>query len=194
VKERCGARSKQTGEPCKLGAGSGTDHPGIGQCRFHGGSTPSGRTYAARVAGARMAENLPIEPHEALLANLAAWNGIVRFFSDEVTALESVVETHRKEKTVTSGEGDSYVETSNEARLHIYAVERNAALVERGKAAKLCVEAKVEERALDEMERRGALWADAIAVVLDEFGLRADPRAPDVVRRAFRVLEGGQAA
>ena len=31
-------------------AGWGTDHPGIGSCKFHGGSTPNHRTAAALVA------------------------------------------------------------------------------------------------------------------------------------------------
>lgn len=33
----CGAKAKSTGEPCRLAAGWGTDHPGTGKCRFHGG-------------------------------------------------------------------------------------------------------------------------------------------------------------
>lgn len=36
---KCGAKT-QTGEPCKLTAGHGTDHFGEGRCKFHGGKTP----------------------------------------------------------------------------------------------------------------------------------------------------------
>jgi uncharacterized protein YjcR len=35
----CGAKAKSTGEPCKLKAGWGTDHPGTGRCKFHGGKS-----------------------------------------------------------------------------------------------------------------------------------------------------------
>lgn len=42
---KCGGTSKRTKEPCQKPAGWRTDHPGAGNCHFHGGSTPikSGR-------------------------------------------------------------------------------------------------------------------------------------------------------
>lgn len=36
---QCGAKTRSGGE-CKNKAGKGTDHPGQGRCKFHGGSTP----------------------------------------------------------------------------------------------------------------------------------------------------------
>src|SRR5690554_6337356 len=36
----CGARAKQTGQPCKQKAGWGTDHVGTGRCKLHGGCSP----------------------------------------------------------------------------------------------------------------------------------------------------------
>lgn len=38
----CGAKAKGTGEPCRRPAGWGTDHPGEGRCKLHGGVS-SGR-------------------------------------------------------------------------------------------------------------------------------------------------------
>lgn len=42
--DRCGAKTR-SGHPCKQAAGAGTDHPGEGRCKFHGGASPirSGR-------------------------------------------------------------------------------------------------------------------------------------------------------
>lgn len=40
--EYCGAKAKSTGKPCRRPAGWGTDHPGTGRCRTHGGLTPRG--------------------------------------------------------------------------------------------------------------------------------------------------------
>lgn len=42
---KCGGTSKRTKRPCQKPAGWRTDHPGTGNCHFHGGSTPikSGR-------------------------------------------------------------------------------------------------------------------------------------------------------
>lgn len=36
---RCGARTR-SGSPCRNVAGKGTNHLGIGRCKFHGGATP----------------------------------------------------------------------------------------------------------------------------------------------------------
>lgn len=36
-REFCGAKAKQTGQPCRRPAGWGTNHPGSGRCKFHGG-------------------------------------------------------------------------------------------------------------------------------------------------------------
>ncbi len=45
---RCGAQRHQNGgTPCRMGAGWATDHPGIGSCKLHGGSTPNHRISAA---------------------------------------------------------------------------------------------------------------------------------------------------
>src|ERR1051326_6754867 len=33
----CTARSKRTTQPCGQRAGAGTDHPGVGPCKWHGG-------------------------------------------------------------------------------------------------------------------------------------------------------------
>src|SRR5687768_3240460 len=38
----CGARTRQTGQPCSRPAGWGTDHAGLGKCKLHGGAS-SGR-------------------------------------------------------------------------------------------------------------------------------------------------------
>jgi len=38
---QCGARTR-SGEPCRQAAGWGTDHPGVGRCKLHGGATPRG--------------------------------------------------------------------------------------------------------------------------------------------------------
>ncbi|RPE39755.1 hypothetical protein EDD90_2773 [Streptomyces sp. Ag109_O5-1] len=48
-KPRCGAQKRQgqPGDTCSLVAGFGTDHVGIGRCKFHGGNTRNQRIAAA---------------------------------------------------------------------------------------------------------------------------------------------------
>jgi hypothetical protein len=45
---RCGARKRQSEGTCTRPAGWGTDHPGTGHCKLHGGATAAQTTQAAR--------------------------------------------------------------------------------------------------------------------------------------------------
>ena len=45
---RCGASTREGGR-CQHEAGWGTDHPGWGRCKFHGGNSRNGRLHAARL-------------------------------------------------------------------------------------------------------------------------------------------------
>lgn len=77
--DTCGARKRQ--EPhdaCKRPAGWGTDHVGVGSCRYHGGASPSGKKAAATVKAEREVQALAaqllataapvVNPLERLLA------------------------------------------------------------------------------------------------------------------------------
>lgn len=53
-KPMCDAKTRASGaKRCKRPAGWGTDHPGVGRCKLHAGSTPGGRQGAARVIAER---------------------------------------------------------------------------------------------------------------------------------------------
>lgn len=45
----CGATLKSGTGTCGHQAGWGTDHPGYGQCKLHGGSTPTGKKHAKQL-------------------------------------------------------------------------------------------------------------------------------------------------
>jgi hypothetical protein len=49
----CGARKRNGNGTCTQAAGWGTDHPGIGCCKLHGGSTPKQIVGAERVRAER---------------------------------------------------------------------------------------------------------------------------------------------
>ena len=95
---KCGARTRNFPYgPCLQPKGFGTDHPGIGACRFHGGLLPNHRVHAERVKienGARTLlgrEDLtPIDNPLLELQKLAA--EVVRFkeiLGDKVEELGS---------------------------------------------------------------------------------------------------------
>lgn len=54
----CGAKSKRTGQPCKLRAGFGTDHVGTGRCKYHGGASQAKHGLYSKVARGRVREVL----------------------------------------------------------------------------------------------------------------------------------------
>lgn len=75
---RCG-RPRKDGEPCRAWAGSGTDTPGSGPCRAHGGSTARRDAEVRRRAElavmvaqfARKARTAPLSPEDRLRAAVA---------------------------------------------------------------------------------------------------------------------------
>jgi hypothetical protein len=77
----CGA-NKRSGGICRAFAGQGTDHPGTGRCKFHGGSTPNGKKNAVAIEAkaAMVTMGTPLDgllPHDALLGLLRATAGHV---------------------------------------------------------------------------------------------------------------------
>jgi hypothetical protein len=58
---RCGAIKRQGEGECQQPAGWGTDHPGTGRCKLHGGASPSGPESARYVHGLYSADMPPEE-------------------------------------------------------------------------------------------------------------------------------------
>jgi hypothetical protein len=83
----CGAR-KRNGDTCRAFAGQGTDHHGVGRCKYHGGATRSHvKSAAKKEAAARMAGfgvQLDISPAEALLSMVRLSAGHVAYLQQEI--------------------------------------------------------------------------------------------------------------
>src|SRR5215213_1628910 len=89
----CGAK-KKNGEKCRNFAGQGTDHLGIGRCKFHFGNARNHKIHAAKVeAMQRMAwggEAIEMHPHEALLQMLYLAAGHVAFLREMIGTAEDL--------------------------------------------------------------------------------------------------------
>ena len=84
---KCGGKLHRRDGTCTQPAGWGTDHPGHGRCKLHGGSAPSGRTAALTEQALAALEALDIEPMAnplEVLSQLAA----------EARALERLLRSH----------------------------------------------------------------------------------------------------
>jgi hypothetical protein len=86
----CGAIRKGK-PPCKRPKGWGTDHPGIGYCKLHGGSTPTHERAAQTEIARRECSMLgvPIEttPADALIHEVREAAGNVAFYRELVQQL-----------------------------------------------------------------------------------------------------------
>lgn len=54
----CGATARSTGKPCQRPAGWGTDHPGQGRCKLHGGKSPIKHGRYSKITRPRLRELL----------------------------------------------------------------------------------------------------------------------------------------
>ena len=91
---KCGGKLHRRDGTCTQPAGWGTDHPGFGRCKLHGGSAPSGRTAALTEQALAALEALDIEPVtnplEALSQLAAEARALERLLRSQVAALTSL--------------------------------------------------------------------------------------------------------
>lgn len=89
----CSGVKAATGEPCKLHAGYGTDHPGYGRCKYHGGSSPTGRKHAASIAAkyAIAVEDLVDDPDLHVLIERVKRRADVTDLTDDLALARALV-------------------------------------------------------------------------------------------------------
>src|SRR4051812_41421164 len=87
----CGAK-KKNGDTCRKFAGEGTNHKGVGRCRYHLGNTKNHEANAVRREAQQrlvaFGEPLPVEPTEALLTVLHLSAGHLAWVRDSLAALD----------------------------------------------------------------------------------------------------------
>lgn len=193
----CGAHPDTENGPCRLFKGWGTDHPGSGRCKLHGGNTKNGQAYAhkeeARRAAAVFGLPVDVDPSTALLEEVHRTAGHVAWLGEQVSATSPQdliwgVVKH------TSGEGpEGPVDVTDEAAvpnvwLTLYQAERKHLVAVCAAALK----AGVEERRVKLAEAQGSMLASVIRAVLDDLGLSADQQAmvAEVVPRHLRAVTG----
>lgn len=83
---RCGSRKRQGDGTCALPAGWGTDHPGTGSCKHHGGSTRNHRKAAVEAQARAELARLDVPPVDDPLSELARITGQVIAWKDAIAA------------------------------------------------------------------------------------------------------------
>lgn len=192
-KELCGAKKTDgSGNTCGNLAGAGTDHEGVGTCKWHGGSTHAGKeNAAAKMAKRVMAEyvggygvgELDIEPHEGIL-----W--CVRMTAHEIQYIAAECSKCAAEM-VDEVESDPNHFASR--KLQALVAERAKCMDRLAKYSKMALDAGVEERKVRIAEGYGEQIAMLLRAVFDDLDLSAAQRrlAPVIAQRRLLELEQG---
>lgn len=170
----CGAKTK-SGKECRLFRGQGTDHKGYGHCRYHGGNSPNGKKYAAKLAirerAAQYTETYDLSPVEALLWMVRLAAGQVRFLGEELSST-----------TDKSAVG-------HQIAVRFWMEERDRL----ARTSKMALDANVQERAVAVAEQIGSVVADVLRAVLYDPDLALNraqrDRLPDLIRRHLTLAE-----
>lgn len=191
---KCNAALRSRGKLCGQPAGWGTDHPGIGRCKKHGGASPSYLGEVQRLAATRAVATygLPVEtnPHEALLQELMRTQGHVDWLRIQVGQLDVDTVAGPVGSEGTNDVGVHFhPRYEPDVMLRLYHTERKHLIA----VAKACAEAGIEERRIRIAEEQGKLIATAITNVLKRLGVdMTDPEVPKVVRSELELLSAGE--
>jgi hypothetical protein len=197
-RDKCGGRKRDgSGRTCTRPAGWGTDHPGIGKCKLHGGSTPNHNTAArneqARRDVATYGLPIDIEPGLALLQEVHRTAGHVAWLGAKVAELDEDDLVWGVTEEVDKGSGEfTGTDTTKAAKpnawLVLYQQERKH-LVDVSAAT---VKAGVDKAIVKLTEQQGALLAGAITRILDALELSPSQRAlvPSVVPTVLLEIAG----
>ncbi len=192
---------------CQHDAGFGTDHPGVGRCKYHGGNTPAG----VKAAGVTIGNHLSAEhaliltdgpvmgipermaPADALLWCVAIAAGEVRYLTGKVAALDEK-ELFRSAPRWKYEGGKKVPRQPAPEQLHVYVRERQLAVDRLARLSKMALDAGVAERLVALAEFQATALADLISRVMDQVKLTAAQRArlEPVLERELLVVESGQ--
>lgn len=194
-KRYCGGKLRKRDGTCTRPPGWGTDHPGAGRCKLHGGKSPTG-SKAGRMEKARQemeTYGLPrgITTTDALEEELHCSAGHVAWLREQVAQLETgdlvwgITEEIEKSATEFAGTDVTRAAVMN-IWLDLYHKERKYFL----DVTKTAITAGLEERRVKLAEAQGAILNSLIRRILGRLDLtEAQSRlvskvVPEELRRA----------
>jgi hypothetical protein len=190
---KCGQPRRRNEGVCQLPAGWGTDHPGEGACKKHGGNNAY---YLKKLSLKKAKENMLqesertfgrpifIDPHTALLQEVQRTAGHIFWLGEKIAQIGEINETEALQQWTLAGIKPSFwVETYQEERRHLVRVSKAA------------IDAGVAERQVAVAEEQGKLIAMAIRAILWDSDMQLSPAqrqaAPAIIRRHLLALPVG---
>lgn len=177
----CGAK-KRTGGKCMMAAGWGTNHPGIGKCKIHGGTSPN-HIKAAASEEYRILLGSPreINPVDALLECIKLRAGEIQWLSERMAELEKK---------------DWIEDTLIGKQFHLYARERTKAIADLARYSQMAISLGIAERAVKMAETYAELLAQFCNNLLSDFWPHLSPegraQAPQFIRHRLLELDSGK--
>jgi hypothetical protein len=149
----CGAK-KKVGGHCGMAAGWGTNHPGIGPCKYHGGSMPQHVKAAAKTELRRLlGEEKEMNPFEAIMWCIRIRAGEVEWLGQKLSELET----------------EKWIEdTLVGKQFHLYARERQAAMTDLVRFSQIAISMGIAERYVRLAEVYGHTIAKLIETILND--------------------------
>lgn len=192
--KRGGTVSTKTGKTvplyCHKQAGWGTEHPGHGACRLHGGNTPNAKLAAekseAKAAVRTLGLSVQVDPMTALMDELHRTAGHVAWLAGQVQQLEHTAPGQDSQLYGPVGGGQGgFPEFKPHVLVGMYNEERKHLT----QVAATCIKCGIAERQVRLAEQTGQLIADVINGTLEDLGLKGDKRVPAILRSRLAAIE-----
>jgi hypothetical protein len=199
----CGAL-KRDGGVCRLQAGKGTDHVGVGRCKYHGGSTRTHRRAASvelarrEIQALGLATPAPVGPAEALLTALWCAHEDLSLYRALVNELDvPAAGIHSASDSAAGIYGPTFHltgEATGEAKRHVLVQLYEDAQKRCADIASSCLKAKVEEERVKVAQQRAETFADAMRALALALGHSpADPQVRTAMRASLQLVAGAGA-
>lgn len=200
---KCGARGRQSGQPCQLPAGWGTAHVGAGNCRKHLGNAPGQIIAARRQLAEDAAEQfgVPLEcsADEALLNELAISAGQVRFIRSRLAVLSPDQMTSgwervtQRQRANPNGPGVVIEETTvAKSTPNVWWALLEVAQKYHAHVAATVAQLRIEDRRIKRAEELGTAFYEALLLTMQQAGLDPQQQAAILqgIPAAVRTVTG----
>ena len=176
---KCGAKTKH-GTTCAQPAGFGTQHLGIGKCKYHGGNTKANIGHAAKEQARLMGAPREMNPLDALLWCMSITAGEIDWLTERMAELKEADYTELDQFGV--------------KQLHLWGRERRDRVEMLAKFSAQAVQLGLTERSIKLAETYGAMIAMMLKSIFDRLGLskRQQAIAPRIVQETLIQIEKEQ--
>jgi hypothetical protein len=154
-----------------MAAGWGTNHPGTGKCKWHGGSMPNHVKAAAKDELRKLlGTEKEMNPFEAIMWCIRIRAGEVEWLGQKMAELEK----------------DAWVESTLVGKqFHLYARERQAAMQDLVRFSQIAISMGIAERYV----RLSEVYGQTIAKLIEKVVYKLDPSKEQITRLPVAVRE-----